>query len=257
MRKRYIIGAAIAITTMATLTGCGPREEQDELMKTPKSEIVKAYRDLEMENIRLLDEVNNLEVDIANIYKEEEINPGITSLGDGSGRTLNSVKDRVKFDRELRYPNSVNIGTSGKTMITENIEIKAMDNWSTSLKGTTLELEHTNNISGSINISGIDTIIEEGTIRSEALEPWIGQMTTSNITYSDIFVTDLKYGDQATMEVLIDGETAFLRCGIVQYADSAISYIFIYGGEKDPTKEESIKAVLNSMTIYQNSVKVE
>lgn len=257
MRKRYILGAAIVITSVTALMGCTPNREQDELMKTPKSEIVTLYRDLELDNIRLNDEINNLKIDLDNIYKEEEINPGITSLGDGTGRTLNSVKDRIKFDRDLRYPNSVNVGTSGKIMITENVEIIAMDNWSTSLKGTTLELEHANNISGSINVSGIDTLIEEGNVRSEALEPWMSQMDASNITYSDIFVTDLRYGDQATMEVLIDGEASYLRCGIIPYADSAITYVFVYDGKRDVTKEESVKSVLNSMAIYQNHVKVE
>ena len=65
------------------------------------------------------------------------------------------------------------------------------------------------------------------------------------------------FGVQAVTPTMIDSENAVLRCGMVSYGDYAITYIFVYRGEQDVNKDESIMNVINTINIMGNNINVE
>lgn len=257
MKKRLERLAVVLMLGTVLVSGCG-NANSDELMKEKKENLVTMYRTMESEYNNLSSEYDKLQAKVDDMYKNEELNPGITSLGDGSGDlTLNSVSNRVEFNSPLEYPESTTVSTSSAIDIVTGVTVVARDNWITRLSNSTLELQHSSGISGSINISNVSEYMQDGTVKDDVLTPWVSQIATENVEYTNIFVDDDIWGAQAKAPILVDGQNGRMVCGVVPYGSYVATYIFVYDGDIDGTKEELIKNVLNSVNMFGENIVVE
>lgn len=254
MKKKVVI--ALLLGTLL-ISGC-KNADKEPLMKEKKETIIDMYNALQVNYNNLVEEYDGLTGKVDNLKNSGELNPGITRVGDGSGKlTLNSVNNMVQFDKPLEYPNSTSVSTSSKVYITTTSSIEVRDNWVLSLKNSQLEMQHTNGISGEINVSQVENVGEIESIKDELLTPWVNQMTQDNIEYTDIFVGSDIWGSQAKFSTLINEKPARIQAGLFTYGDSAVTYVFVYDGDKDTTKDEIIKNVLNTLSIYDTEVITE
>lgn len=247
-----IIGASVI-----SMTGCGESKE-DPLMSKSKEELVELCNELQGNYSTVLNNYNSLQAKLDGIYSDGQVNPGITVVGDGSGKmTLNSVNEEIVFDTPLVYPESSTVKGDGFTTIVSGVTISARDLWISSIKNNTMELEHSSGISGTISVDSVDYYMSEGTIRDNVISPWLATFTDENVFYDNIFINSEVNGTQGKCTFLIDERTATIKCGVMVYGQMAISYVFVYDGEYDGVKDEITKNLLNTITIYGEQITVE
>lgn len=255
MRKRIVI--VTLILSMLAVCGCG-EATQDDLMKEKKTTIIEMYNSLSAEYQSLAAEYDTALKKLEQVYSDKELNPGVTSLGDGSGDlTLNSVKDRVQFNSSLSYPNASTVEASSDINITDTVSVVARDNWTTRLSNSTVELQHDNGISGAISVEKVTEYLTEGNIRESVLEPWVSEVTTEPVEYSSIFSNNVAIGTQGKCKVLVDGQTGTMIFGMLGVNDREVEYVFIYNGDTDAVKDEVIKHVIESINIYNTAITLE
>lgn len=256
--KRKIVSLIIICATVGIIGGCSSTDANKEpLMKEKKETVVQMYNNLLSKYTELSNEYDELTGKIDNLKNNGELNPGVTKVGDGDGDlTLNSVNSQIQFDQPLVYPEATSVSTSSKVDITEDISIKVRDNWVIALKNSQLDMQHSNGISGTINVSKIDDYGEIN-IKDDILTPWVNQVTQDNIEYSDIFVDSDIWGEQAKFSAAINEKPCRIQAGLFTYGDSCVAYTFVYKGEVDTTKDEIIKGILNTITVYDSEIITE
>lgn len=255
MRKKLFCTLLISVISIFSLTGCGAKKEGLEALS--KEEIITAYTALsqnysalEQENKELNELYNSLNVDSKPI-------PAIGYVGDATGAlTFNSRDAKIIFPNTFQYPGAQQLKAIDLIVISESITVSPGANWIVKLNGTTIELEHSNGISGIIKVGKVDTVFSATQIRDEVLAPWFADISNSKITYSDLFTSNSQaaVGTDATLPILIDKEDAFLRCGMVCSNYKAITYVFTYRSQQDINKDESIVNVINSIKIGNESL---
>ena len=144
------------------------------------------------------------------------------------------------------------------------VSIEAGSNWIVKAGTASLDLEHSSGISGTIKVGRQSFLYTDESLKNDVLGPWFRGLPPSTVTYTTININGSNaYGCQAVTPTLIDSENAYLRCGM--FANSAdasgkgkcVTYIFVYRGDKDPSKDEAIMNLLNSIKIDGASVLVE
>lgn len=252
MKKRV---ACMILVMSLSMTGCSADgEPSSDLMKEKKETVVNMYYELSNQYNDLATQYAETQAKLEEVYEEKQINPGITTVGDGA-KTLNSLNDMVEFNEPLEYPNTQVIPASGYVAITNNVRVPARDNWTTRLSGSTLYMQHSNGISATLSASEFVQFSDSGI--KDIVTGFVSQLTSDEITYSDVFINGEVWGGDAKFPCLVNGNNAVMQCGIVVHGNVALSYIFIYQGDRDITKDEAIKSLLNSVSINDDIIAVE
>lgn len=263
-RNRVIkIKRSVAMTMLVilplSLIGC-TTSKQDSLMKDSKSNIVVQYRQLEADYTKTLQEYQNYKQSVIGTSGEDVDTPGISQIGDGSGRyTFTSKDSTIVFPIEFTYPSSTNVSSSGSIQVTDKVSVEATDNWITNICGSTLTLEHSSGISGTIKVGTVDILYNVDKLKGDILSTWASILPPATVKYSDVYLLGMstKVGVQMSTPTYIDSNDACLKCGMLGYNKTVVSYAFTYRGTQDNTKDELIKSVLNSLVIENNMIKVE
>ena len=245
--------------TVTSLAGCGGNSD-DPLSKMSKSELIEQCNSLQDRVIQLGDELDNLKRINAGIQSETEVTAAIDVTGDGTGRfTFNSIDSKIIFPVSFQYPNSTTVPGDGSVSIVNDVTITPTSNWISKLNGTTLELENTDSgISGTIKIGRQNYIFTSSDLKTQVLEQWFAELAPSQVNYTDITVAGQAYGIQATTPTTIDTEDAYLRCGMLATGNGyCATYVFVYRGKEDATKNESITNLLNSLKIGGSDIIVQ
>ena len=255
MKKKAVI---VTLMILTLLSGCSSEEPPD-LMKEKKETVVSMYTNLTNEYNKIMEEYNTLQTKMNEIYEDKQLNPGVTSVGDGSGNlTTHSVNEKIEFNSELSYPNASNIEASSCISVTSNVKLVARDNWTNRLYNSSIELEHSSGISGTISVQKINEYITDGNMKDNVLTPWISEVTTQPVQYNNIFISGNVLGYQGISDVLVnETDKAILTCGITGNNNTSITYVFVYSGERDSVKDELIKNIIESVTIDDVGLKLE
>lgn len=255
MKKKLVSITLIVALALTTLSGCGVSDERFKGMS--KNDIITQYQTLEAAYTEMTTKYSELETVLSGIQSEDAPTAAISITGDGTERlTFNSTDSKIIFPTAFQYPGSEQIAPSGSINIIKNISVSPASTWIFKLNGATLELEHSSGISGTIKVGEIQSQYDVNSLQSEVLSPWFEGLPPSSINYKDIFIGQTKFGVQATTPTMIDSEDAFLRCGMLGYGTYSITYVFVYRGEQDITKDESIVNVINSIDINGSKVSV-
>lgn len=258
--KKKLISLTLITTIISTLlTGCSlTGSEDDPLDSMSKSELKEAYIQLNSEKDALQAQYDELNGMYLGIQSEEDPTSAISITGDGTGRyTFNSVDSKIIFPQTFQYPGSEQAASSGKINIVDSVTCSPGYNWICKLNGSTLELENTSNISGTIKVGTQSYLFTADELKRDVLGAWFEGLPQSNLVYNNIFIESNAVGVQATTPTVIDSEDAFLRCGMFGYGQYCVTYIFVYRGKQDASKDESITTLLNSMTVDESQVLCE
>lgn len=259
MKKLKILSLLTASAVAIALAGCsGGGDSSDEYSGKSKEELISMCKQWDEAYTNLNNQYNELSILYNGIQSEKSPTPAIGITGDGTGRfTFNSVDSKIIFPSSFQYPDSDQAVANGAINITSDVTATPGSNWVFKINNTTLELEHSNGISGTIKVgkSGFQYTSDE--LQTQVLSQWFQGLPPSDITYSKITCADSPTGCQAVTPTTIDSENAYLRCGMVAYNNVCITYVFVYRGEKDPNRDESIASVLNSITIQGCKLIVE
>lgn len=254
--KRKVI--CILLTSMLALTACG-NSSSDPLDGMNRAQLREAYMALQNNYTSLANQYESLNTMYQALSSDELATSAVSSVGDGTTgeMTFNSADSKIIFPSSFQYPGSEAIQANGKIDIVNNVSVAPGSNWITKLNGSTLELQHSSGISATIKVSGVTESYDKNLLQSEVLQQWFINVPQSQVKYTNIFIDSNMFGVQATTPTMIDSENAFLRCGMLSYGDYAITYVFVYRGEQDVTKDESIVNLINSMTVTGNKISVE
>lgn len=256
MKKKATCMLLAMALVMTTLTGCG---DEGRFSKMKKADIIAEYEALEksyFEQTELLVETQN---SLDALSKDGTVTEAITTIGDGTGRfTFNSTDSKIIFPNSFVYPNAKSIVPDGSITITTGVTVSPSSTWITRINGSALELEQsTNNISGTIKINSITEQLPVDTLLTDVLQPWFDTVAYSGVDYTDIFVGTASFGKQAETPIMIDSENAYLVCGMVGLGQYSVTYVFVYRGTEDVTKNELIRNVINTVKINGNSLLIQ
>ena len=250
MRNRLISILLIAIICICSVTACG-NSGDGSLGSMSKSELLEEYNKLAAAYNKLATEHEQLKVTASALTSDGKVSAAITTVGDGTGRfTFNSNDSKIIFPSSFIYPNSTPLVPNGKINITSSVSIAPSSTWITRINGSSLELEQsTNKISGSIKVNQAVQQIPVEQIKSEVLAPWFTSISNETVLYKDIFITSSSFGKQAEVPIMINSENAYLICGMAAFGSNSVTYVFVYRGDQDATKNELIMNLLNTLQI--------
>lgn len=261
MKNRQIaVMLSLVMIFSLSMTGCKD-ENADPLMSNSKEQLIEMIHDLEYQKSVIEGENIELAEKMKGIQTEEVKQAGITEFSDGTGRlTLNSIDTIVKLPLTFGYPMSTQYPNNSTVNLTEGISIKPSSNWIVNISGTQVNLQHSSsNISGNITIGGFES--KNNRPRVEDLNAHINEyfsnMPPDNLNTSRIYVDKTWSGINVKTHTFIDEKDAQLRCGLIGYGDINITYLFAYTGEENPSNDELISNLLQTMQIYKNDVKIE
>lgn len=261
MKKKFLSIFLVCAMTLTMLVGCGSTTEpgtiEDQIKKMSKAQLKSEYVKLYTMYQDTCTKYDDLQTVLNGIQNEEAPSAAIGITGDGTGRfTFYSTDSKIIFPSSFQYPNSEQIAPNGSISIIDGVSVGVGSTWVYKLTGSALELEHSSGISGTIKVSKISSNYSTEILQSDAIEPWFESLPPSQITYSKIFVNKQDYGVQVKTPTLIDSEDAHLTCGMLGFGSYAITYIFVYRGDQDTSKDESINNVINSIQINGNNLLV-
>lgn len=254
--KRVLIVLIALMVCLIVLTGCN--KDKNPLMKNKKKELVQMIEDLSNEILDKDARIEELETILRGVHEEDAPTAAITTIDDGTGRlTFNSIDGKIVFPQPFEYPGSTQAPNTASVNITELISIVPTNNWTMCMDGTTLELEHTSGISGIVKASAIDELYSREGLQDEVMSPFFEDFPPSNIKYSRLFLDGDWWGLEAQAPTTIDEKPAFIRCGMLGLGEQSFTYIFLYQGEQDKTKDETIVSLLRSMKMLGMQLRIE
>lgn len=259
MKKKLLSLGLIVATLMITITGCGSTgdELQDQINKMSKAQLRKEYRSLYDQYTNVCQQYDDLQTVLKGIQDEEAPSAAIGITGDGTGRfTFNSTDSKIIFPTTFQYPNADQIAPDGSISVVDDVSVGVNSTWIYKLTGSALEMEHSSGISGTIKVAKIKTNYTTDILQTDVLEPWFANLPPANLQYTKIFINNNDYGVQAKTTTMIDSEDAYLTCGMVGFGTYTVTYIFVYRGDQDSSKDESIRNVINSISINGNNLLV-
>lgn len=256
MNKRATCLLLVITTLMTTLTGCG---EEGRFSGMSKTDIIAEYEALEADYLAQTEQLVQTQNSLDALSKDGTVTEAITVMGDGTGRfTFNSTDSKIIFPNSFVYPNAQAIAPDGSITITSGVTVSPSSTWITRINGSSLELEQsTNKISGTIKVNSIVEQLPADTLLTDVLQPWFDTVSYSGVDYTDIFVGTTSFGKQAETPIMIDSENAYLVCGMVGLGSYSVTYVFVYRGTEDVTKNELIRNVINTVKINGNALLVQ
>lgn len=264
---RLIALVSALVMSTATFTACGSEShEHTDPLYNGKSwdEVVALCQQAYTERAAAVSEQERLRAELGAYTNNSDGNKAAISVAtDGTNRmTFNSNDSKIIFPSSFEFPGSTKAPSNGSISIVENVQIAPGTNWIQKSSGATLDLEHTNGISGTIKIGKLSTITgyyNFNTLKADIMEPWAaGLPLSTGVSYSEI--TDSatnSIGCAASTPTLIDSENAVLKFGMLSVQDLTVTYVFVYRGTQDVSKDESITNLLNSINIYGSSIIVD
>ena len=255
MKKKFIACILTASMITSILYGCG--QSDDPVQNLSKAQLVEEYKKLEAQYNATMDQYDTLNKMYNANTNTDNPTSEISVMGDGSGRlTLNSIDSSIIFPESFQYPGTTPVAATGKLDIIENVSVTPGTNWILKMNGSSLEMQHTGGISGTILVGSIPSNYDVNQLQYDVLDPWFQTLGVTPL-YKEIFIQKYPYGVQASAPIMIDSESAYLRCGMVGYAGISLIYIFVYRGPQDSIKDESVMSVINSIAFNKENLTVD
>lgn len=249
--------AIVGLLVGATVVGCACGDK-DPLLSMSKKELAQMIKDQSGDISKGYAEIERLRELIIDTQGEESLIASISTMDDGSGRlTFNSIRGKIKFEKPLEYPGSGQAPNTSSVGITNSLSIVPTNNWVVVLEGTSIELEHTSGISGIIKAGQIKELYNRDMLQEEVMEPFFESIPSSRTVFSKLFLDDQWWGLEGKAETMINEAPSYIRCGMVGLGEQSFTYIFLYNGERDSNKEESILSLLKTLKMFGKQLRIE
>lgn len=259
-KVRSIIALSLVLGLILGLTGCGNDEDKDPLLSESKQSLVDMVNSTNAELVTCYERVAELEELLKSVQEEKGPTSAITEMSDGTGRkTFNTVNGMFSLPIEFKYPNSSQAPNTSSVNISEAVKITPTANWTCRLTGTTLELQHTSGIAGTVSVGYLDREAQKTLVADlqNHLDEQLSALPIDTKKPSNLFLNDNKFGVDNISHTFIDEKDAMLRCGILGYGEVSLQYFFVYTGEQDSAKDEVILSLIKTLSIWNIQMSVE
>lgn len=250
MKAKAISVILIGVLTISMLSGCSKGPSKEELQSENESMLMMISENEE--------QIKSLEATIESLKGGDGPATAISEVSDGSGaKTFNSIGGKILFPGELQYKGASQAPNTAKLNISDRVSIAPSDNWVIQINGTTTKYSHPNGIYGTIKISTIPEVIKADLIEETMLKPFTDTIPHTSILNSKVYLEDIWRGMSSEMTILNNEKPAVVKCGLIGYADMAVTYCFYYEGDKDNTKTELINNLLKTVKFGELQMRIE
>lgn len=259
MIKRILSVGLVLCLTASMLVACGKEETTEKTFEEmDKKELIAKANELQTDYNNSLLKAADLQATLDSINAYDSSQPAIFAMNDEANNlTFNSYDAKMIFPEAFKYPDAIETAGTSNIEIAPNISFQTNGNWVVKLNGATVELEHVSGINAMFKVGEIYQLIPNETLKETVIKPWFSQITTQNVKYSDIFLNGVAWGTQAQTSIFIDTEPAYMRCGMLGFGNYSLTYVFVYRGEQDANKDESIKSILNTVKVSSQPLTVD
>lgn len=260
MRVRKLISIILASIMMLSLAGCKKEDpNRDPLLDESKETLVQMINDMNTDMATYLNRITELEDVLKRVDEEKGPTSAITKLNDGTGKeTFNTVDNTFTLPIEFKYPDSAQAPNTSSINISEAVKITPTSNWVCKLNGTTLELSHSSGIAGTITVGSLSRDAQKFLVTD--LQPYMDELLKElpidSKRPSKLFLNDTQFGVDNISHTYIDQEDAMLRLGLLGYGDVSIQYVFVYKGEQDSAKDETIISLMSTVKVWNNQLSI-
>lgn len=252
---KKVIALVMALVLTLTLVGC---RDDNPLKKKNKKELIELVETLVDEVESQEDRIEELEEMLKGVQEEKDPSAAISEIDDGTGRlTFNSIDGKIQFPVPFEYPGSTQAPNTSSVGITATLRVVPSNNWVTVLDGTTLELEHKSGISGIMRAGQIMETYDMNGLQDEVMSVFFEELPPTTVQYNRLFLDEQWWGLEAQAPTKIDNKDAQIRCGMVGLGEQSLTYIFVYQGEKDNTKDETITSLLRTVEMMGMPLRIE
>ena len=176
MKKR--LTSILIILSLLFITGCGKKEG---LEACSKDELIQMYTDLSSQYVTLMSEKDAIQQSYDALNVDAKPEAAIGYVGDGTGKLSFKSRDhKIICPEQFKYPGSQQVLASGKLFISDGISVSPGANWIIKVNGTTIELEHTNGISGVIKTGSAETFFDLDVLRDQVFDPWFSKISENS-----------------------------------------------------------------------------
>lgn len=254
MRGKRLMILTVTGLIATTLVGCS----NDPLSKLSKKELISMANQQAADMVDKDVRIEELETMLKGVQEETGPTSAISTIDDGTGRlTFNTIDGKIVFNPAFEYPGSTQAANTSCVNITSGLSISPTNNWYMVQNGTTLELSHTQGINGVIKAGSISETLDYETLQSEVMSKFFSSFPPEKITYSKLFLDEQCWGVEAKLPTTVDSEPSYIRCGMLGLGEDCFTYMFYYSGEQDPTKDETILSLLQTVKMYGEPLRIQ
>lgn len=254
---KKIVAVGLIASTVLGLSGCN--KDKDPLLSESKEDLVAMIYDYQSQVQDNITTIQDLETKLRGVTGEDIPPEAISVIGDGTGRlSFNSYKNTIQFPELFMYPDGVPTPADNRVNIVNGVAFVPSSNWVINLNGTTVEVEHVNEITGTLKVVAYSEMYNQEILKVR-LDEWVATLPPDEaIQYTKLFVSGNFCGyDVLSANSMIDAEPAVIRVGMLAYGQKAVSYAFVYRGEQDSVKDEAIMSLITSITMNNSAVTTE
>jgi hypothetical protein len=266
---------AVCISAILTLTACGGGKAAKATNDELKQVVLALCDDLDTAN----GQIDALNAKVAAFQKAQvsENTVSIKSLNDGTNRTEfiteiyaengengeNGESDaeetpestpKITYLKAFEIDGLTKAPNTTRIILGENVSLAPSENWVARLSAGTVELSHSEGISGVLKIAKTREPLKSASY-DKAFDGFFAGFPTADITYTDVFINDAPRGRMAAVSYILNGKPSEMVVLGVGNAGSVTLALFQY--ESGGTRRELVFNLLKTIAYGANPVRVE
>lgn len=254
MKKARVLALMMAaVMMMAVLTGC-PFSKKEE---GPTVEELQAINEAYVAQVtEQAEQLEALQQTLDKLTGKKDTPSGnIYNIETGEGRSFNSLGGSITLPVPYEYPGSEASPESNKVQLDAKYSIQPTENWTVVLGGTSSSFFHNSGITVKFQVAKIKERVQATDLREQVFDLVTAEIPCENAHYGSIFFNEYALGGTAAFTTVVDGQPAQMRLGAFGDSDRCITYVTLYEGDVDSTKEELVGKLLSSLTYGTQQLK--
>lgn len=260
-KLKNIFSLTLSIILILSLSACKKDEDRDPLLDEDKETLVQMIHESNQALSDTLDQKDELQAALDMRQTDEEAGT-IKEIEDGSKRrTFVTVDSMITLPVDFAYPGTEMTAEDASLNLNGQVKIlKPSPTWSSVFDGTTLKLyNNEEDIAGNITVGSLTDEGQE--FKVAGLQDYVTNTLLVDVpyessTWTKLFLGDRQRGVDVTCKILVDEESAIMRCGIIGSGEISVQYMFVYKGEKDAIRDDLVRALLRNITIRNNPLSI-
>ena len=259
MKSKRILATLLAVVSMLSLAGCKKEDpNQDPLMAESKETLVAMINEASVNEVAYLEKIQELEDRIRGQVSSSSTTSGIGEIAAGIELTFNTIDGKIVFPNEFNYPGSTQAPNTSSLSVSEAVKLKPTSNWTIKITGSKVELSHSSGISGIMTVGYLDREAQRQQVdlQQHLMDNFFAELPPNEIQFSSLHLDDVPFGVDCASPTTIDEAPAMLRCGMLGYGEISLQYFFVYTGDRDSAKDETILSLMRTLKVWDTELSI-